>query len=66
MLFNLDKISKKNLLEQYRRQALISSLRKIEERKKEKEVDKYNLEQKEIRQNKILELINKEKFEKKE
>ena len=66
MLFNLDKISKKNLLEHYRRQALISSLRKIEERKKEKEVDKYNLEQKEIRQNKILELINKEKLEKKE
>ena len=43
MLFNLDKISKKNLLEHYRRQALISSLRKIEERKKEKEVDKYTL-----------------------
>ena len=66
MLFNLDKESKKNLLENYRREALISSLRKIEQRKKEKEEDKINLQQKEQRQNEIIELINKEKLEKKE
>ena len=66
MLFNLDKESKKNLLENYRREALISSLRKIEQRKKEKEEDKINLKQKEQRQNEIIELINKEKLEKKE
>ena len=55
MLFNLNKETKKNLLDHYRRQAIISTLRKMEQRKKEKEVDKYNLEQKEMRQNKILE-----------
>ena len=66
MLFNLDKESKKNLLEHYRREALISSLRKIEQRKKEREADKYNLEQKEMRQNEIIELINQEKLAKKE
>jgi len=66
MLFNLNKETKKNLLDHYRRQAIISTLRKMEQRKKEKEVDKYNLEQKEMRQNKILELINQEKLEKKE
>ena len=66
MLFNLDKQSKKNILEQFKKEALISSLRKIEQRQKEKEEDKYNLEQKEIRQNKIIELINKEKFAKRE
>ena len=66
MLFNLDKESKKNILENYRREALISTLRKIEQRKKEKEEDKFNLEQKEQRQNEIIELINKEKLAKKE
>ena len=48
MLFNLDKESKKNILENYRREALISTLRKIEQRKKEREEDKFNLEQKQI------------------
>ena len=66
MLFNLDKESKKNILEHYRREALISSLRKIEQRKKEREEDKFNLEQKEQRQNEIMEIINKEKLAKKE
>jgi len=66
MLFNLDKESKKNIFEHYRREALISSLRKIELRKKEREADKYNLEQKEIRQNEIINLLNKEKLAKKE
>ena len=66
MLFNLDKQSKKNILAYYRREAIISSLRKIEERKKEKDADKFNLDQKEIRQKEIMELINKEKLAKKE
>ena len=66
MLFNLDKEAKKNVFENYRREALISSLKKIEQRKKEKEEDKINLEQKEQRQIKIIELINKEKLEEKE
>ena len=51
MLFNLDKESKKNILENYRREALISTLRKIEQRKKEGAEDKFNLEQKQMRQN---------------
>ena len=66
MLFNLDKESKKHLLENYRHEALISSLRKIEQKKKEKDEDKINLIQKEKRQNEIIELINKEKLEKRE
>ena len=66
MLFNLDKESKKNILENYRREALISSLRKIEQKKKEQEEDKFNLKQKEQRQNEIMELINKEKIFKRE
>lgn len=66
MLFNLDKESKKIILEHYRREALISTLRKIEQKKQEKEADKYNLEQKEIKQNQIIELLNKEKLAKRE
>ena len=66
MLFNLDKQSKKNILENYRHEALISSLRKIEQKKKEKEEDKFNLEQKEMRQKEMLDMINKERIEKKE
>ena len=46
-------ISQKNILENYRHEALISSLRKIEQKKKEKEEDKFNLEQKEMRQKEI-------------
>ena len=66
MLFNLDKEAKKNILENYRLEALVSSLRKLEQKKKEKEADKINLRQKEQRQNEFLELINKEKLEKRE
>ena len=66
MLFNLDKESKKNILENYRREALISTLRKIEQRKKEREEDKFNLEQKQMRQNEMDEIINKEKRAKRE
>ena len=66
MLFNLDKEAKKNLLENYRLEALVSSLRKLEQKKKEKEADKINLRQKEQRQNEFLELINKEKLAKRE
>ena len=58
--------SKKNILENYRREALISTLRKIEQRKKEREEDKFNLEQKQMRQNEMDEIINKEKRAKRE
>ena len=53
-------------MENYRHEALISSLRKIEQKKKEKEEDKFNLEQKEMRQKEMLDMINKERIEKKE
>ena len=62
MLFNLDRESKKNILENYRREALISTLRKKEQKRKEIEEDKYNLLQKEKRQKEIMEQINKEKL----
>ena len=66
MLFNLDKESKKIILENYRREALISSLRKKEQKRKELEEDKYNLLQKEKRQKEIMEQINNEKLVKQE
>ena len=66
MLFNLDKESKKNILENYRIEALLSSLRKKVQKRKEIEEDKYNLLQKEKRQKEMMEQINKEKLIKRE
>ena len=60
MLFHLDRQAKKNILEHYRQEALKSRLKKEEEKKKEMEEDKANLELKEKRQKATIDLMNEE------
>ena len=60
MLFNLDRQAKKNILEHYKQEALKSRLKKEEEKKKEIEEDKANLELKEKRQKASIDLMNEE------
>lgn len=60
MLFNLDRQTKKNILEHYKQEALINRIRKEEEKKREIEEDRNNLELKEIRQKESIEMMNKE------
>ena len=62
MLFNLDKETKKNILEHYRQEALFKKLKKEEEKKREIEEERKNLEQKQIRQKQTIDIMNKEKF----
>jgi hypothetical protein len=62
MLFNLDKQTKHNILEHYKREALFNRIRKEEEKKRELEEDRNNLEQKEIRQKETIDMMNKEKL----
>ena len=60
MLFNLDKQTKKNILEHYKQEALNNHLRKQEERKKEIEEERNALQQKQLRQKVTLDFMNKE------
>ena len=60
MLFHLDRQAKQNILEHYRQEALKSRLKKEEEKKKEMEEDKANLELKEKRQKATIDLMNEE------
>ena len=62
MLFNLDKETKKNILEHYKQEALFKKLKKEEEKKREIEEERKNLEQKQIRQKQTIDIMNKEKF----
>ena len=62
MLFNLDKETKKNILEHYRQEALFKKLKKEEEKKREIEEERKNLEQKQIRQRQTIDIMNKEKY----
>ena len=60
MLFNLDRQSKQNILEHYKQEALKSRLRKEEEKKREMEEDRNNLQLKEKRQKETIDMMNKE------
>ena len=60
MLFNLDKQTKKNILEYYKQEALNNRLKKQEERKRELDEERNSLQQKEIRQKKTIDMMNKE------
>ena len=60
MLFNLDMQSKQNILEHYKQEALKSRLRKEEEKKREMEEDRNNLQLKEKRQKETIDMMNKE------
>jgi hypothetical protein len=62
MLFNLDKETKKNILEHYKQEALFKKLKKEEEKKREIEEERKNLEQKQKRQKQTIDIMNKEKF----
>ena len=62
MLFNLDKETKKNILEHYKQEALFKKLKKEEEKKREIEEERKNLEQKQIRQKQTIDIMNKEKY----
>ena len=62
MLFNLDKETKKNILEHYRQEALFKKLKKEEEKKREIEEERKNLEEKQIRQKQTIDIMNKEKY----
>jgi hypothetical protein len=62
MLFNLDKETKKNILEHYKQEALFKKLKKVEEKKREIEEERKNLEQKQIRQKQTIDIMNKEKY----
>jgi len=62
MLFNLDKETKKNILEHYRQEALFKKLKKEEEKKREIEEERKNLEQKQKRQKQTIDIMNKEKY----
>jgi hypothetical protein len=62
MLFNLDKETKKNILEHYRQEALFKKLKKEEEKKREIEEERKNLEQKQITQKQTIDIMNKEKY----
>ena len=60
MLFNLDRQSKQNILEHYKQEALKSRLRKEEEKKREMEEDRNNLQLKEKRKKETIDMMNKE------
>ena len=60
MLFHLDRQAKQIILEHYRQEALKSRLKKEEEKKKEMEEDKANLQLKEKRQKATIDLMNEE------
>ena len=62
MLFNLDKETKKNILEHYKQEALFKKLKKEEEKKREIEEERKNLEEKQIRQKQTIDIMNKEKY----
>ena len=62
MIFNLDKETKKNILEHYKQEALFKKLKKEEEKKREIEEERKNLEQKQKRQKQTIDIMNKEKF----